>query len=337
MLIQNGVFPSKVRVSSGSAITLGLVEGFLSAKPRTAYLLTHTNGKCNANCRFCSQARESKSPRSLLSRVAWPTFSTEKVISSLKNPAHHDEIRRVCIQALNYPEVVEHLLAIVGNIKAQKIEIPISISCQPLMRESMHKLADAGVERIGISLDAATESLFERIKGSRAGGPYNWERQRLALLEAVEVFGKHKVSTHLIVGLGETEREMLRIIQWSVDNHVCPSLFAFTPISGTALEHFHPPGINSYRRVQLARHLIVEEKTRFKLMEFNGRGRISSFGVSLKILEEAVKSGRPFMTSGCPGCNRPYYNEKPSGPFYNFPRQPDQKEIAEISVHIQLS
>ena len=48
------------------------------------------------------------------------------------------------------------------------------------------------------------------------------------------------------------------------------------------------------------------------------------------LLRETVKTGIPFMTSGCPGCNRPYYNERPSGPLYNYPFRPDAGEVAEI-------
>ena len=36
-------------------------------------------------------------------------------------------------------------------------------------------------------------------------------------------------------------------------------------------------------------------------------------------LRALIADGRPFQTPGCPGCNRPYYNERPGGPMYNYP------------------
>jgi biotin synthase len=36
------------------------------------------------------------------------------------------------------------------------------------------------------------------------------------------------------------------------------------------------------------------------------------------------------MTSGCPDCDRPYYNEEPKGPLYNFPRRLRDDELSEI-------
>ena len=59
-------------------------------------------------------------------------------------------------------------------------------------------------------------------------------------------------------------------------------------------------------------------------------GRLVNFGLSKDDLRNIIRRGDPFMTSGCPGCNRPYYNERPSGPLYNIPRRPTDVEIAEI-------
>jgi biotin synthase len=36
------------------------------------------------------------------------------------------------------------------------------------------------------------------------------------------------------------------------------------------------------------------------------------------------------MTSGCPNCNRPYYNETPSGPILNYPFVPDKDALTGI-------
>ncbi|MHA1527027.1 MAG: hypothetical protein ACTSQD_08340 [Promethearchaeota archaeon] len=36
------------------------------------------------------------------------------------------------------------------------------------------------------------------------------------------------------------------------------------------------------------------------------------------------------MTSGCPGCNRPFYTSRPSGTIYNFPRALTENEKEEI-------
>ena len=320
--------PEKIRVSIGSAIVLGLTEGRLDAEPTTAYLLTYKKGRCQASCAFCPQSRLSQGRADMLSRIVWPVFPTEEVIPRIKDAFQQKKIVRVCIQALNYPSVVQDIAALARRI-SESSEIAISVSCQPLSREDLERLADAGAQRIGIPLDAVTEEIFNRVKGAGIGGPYRWEGHFKALREAVEIFGRGNVTTHLIAGLGETGEEFVKMIQLCVDLGVYPALFAFTPIPGTVLSSRPSPPIDYYRRLQVAHYLITKGIRRYEDMAFKN-GQLVDFGVSKDELRKIIMKGEPFMTSGCPGCNRPYYNERPSGPLYNIPRRPTRGEIADI-------
>jgi biotin synthase len=65
-------------------------------------------------------------------------------------------------------------------------------------------------------------------------------------------------------------------------------------------------------------------------MQFNEEGDVSGFGVDKQTLSQIARTSEAFRTSGCPDCNRPYYNEKPSGPMYNYPEDLTAEEIAAI-------
>ena len=41
-------------------------------------------------------------------------------------------------------------------------------------------------------------------------------------------------------------------------------------------------------------------------------------------------NGQAFQTSGCPGCNRPYYNERPGRTMFNYPRPLTPEESLQI-------
>jgi lipoyl synthase len=325
--------PRQIRVSLGTAITLGLAEGKMNAAPTTAYFMTYHEGKCVANCGFCPQARESKSSTQLLSRITWPAFQTTTALSVLSKAVEREKIGRVCIQALNYPQVFTDLIELVKEIK-RHTSVPVSVSCQPKNYANIEQLRAAGVDRLGIALDAATQAVFDKVKGKDAGGCYNWQNQFELFTLAQAVFGKGNVSTHVIVGLGETEKEASDVVQRCVDLGVLPALFAFTPVRGTALEQNAPPKLESYRRIQIARYLIVAGKTKFNGMSFNEKGEIANYGVPKEVVEQAIQDGTAFRTSGCPDCNRPYYNEKPSGPIYNYPKKPNKEEIQKIKKEL---
>jgi len=214
--------------------------------------------------------------------------------------------------------------------------VPISLSCPPFSKAQFKELAEAGADRISIALDAATEQLFDKVKGAQTQSPYAWKRQHEALKEAVEVFGKNQVYTHLIVGLGETEKEITETIQQCTDSGIYPSLFAFTPITGTTLENNPQPKIETYRRIQLARHLIIQGKTRYENMNFDEKGQIINFGASKTELQKTISQGVPFHTSGCPECNRPYYNERPGSVLYNYSRPLTREELAETKKLLKI-
>ncbi|MEW6506025.1 MAG: radical SAM protein, partial [Chloroflexota bacterium] len=79
----------------------------------------------------------------MLSRISWPDFPFDKVLDRLAVASASGTIKRVCIQALNYPEANMHLQAILKAIK-QRTQTPMSISCQPQNSENIKALAEAG-------------------------------------------------------------------------------------------------------------------------------------------------------------------------------------------------
>jgi biotin synthase len=194
-------------------------------------------------------------------------------------------------------------------------------------------------------VDAATHELFDRFRGAGVGGPHKWGRYWESLGAAVRVFGEGRVGIHLIVGLGETEREMTETIQRARDVGVLTHLFSFFPEKGSALECRSQPEIGQYRRVQLACFLIDENLADARRMSFDESGRITGFGIDDARLDKIISSGLPFRTSGCPGktvadlfageveigaCNRPYANCLPGSEIRNFPFEPDEEDIVQI-------
>lgn len=325
--------PKLIRVSRGSEFVLGLKKGFAGVKPTTAYLLTYHPKGCSANCAFCAQARTSISHADRLSRVVWPLHSLQAVVQGLRRAEAERTVRRICLQTLNYPGMFAEVLSLVNVFKA--VRMPVSLSCQPLEEEEIRRLKEAGLDRLVFPLDAATEEVFERVKGAGVGNPFTRSRCLTALEKAVEIFGEDKVGSYLMVGLGERERETVAAVQELKELGVFTSLFAFTPLPGTLLGNQPKPPLVSYRKIQLAHFLIDRGFARFEDMTFTEKGELAGFGLDGDILEGIVASGLPFQTQGCAGCNRPYYNEDPRGPLYNYPRPLTEAEVSKIAAALK--
>ncbi len=325
----------RVRVSLGSAVVLGLMQGKVDVMPTTLYLMTYHPGKCDANCAFCPQARTSEGRADMLSRITWPSFPTKGVFSGIKRASSSALMKRICIQAIRYDGVFEDVVGLITELK-RHTDLPISVCCQPLDEDRIGELAEIGVDRVCFALDAATEELFDRVKGRGVDGPYVWRNHIKALRSAIRTFGRWRVTTHIIAGLGENDEELVRLIQRLVDMGVYPALFAFTPIPGTMLGDRPQPSLSRYRRIQIARYAITRGETRYEKMRFGDEGRIIGFGIPSEELRRIVETGEPFLTSGCPGCNRPFYNERPGGPIYNYPRRPTMREVLRIEEEVGL-
>ncbi|MFX0132562.1 MAG: radical SAM protein [Candidatus Hodarchaeota archaeon] len=319
----------KIRVSLGTAAILGLTPCKLDAVPTTAYLMTYIPRKCYANCAFCPQARESQTKTEFLSRIQWPLFSLKDVLKGFSNKQPKNTFKRICIQSLNYPELFQDLKHVITQLRNSQ-NLPISLSIPPLKKNQLKKLQDLGVNRIGIALDAATPEIFSKIKGIQNKGPYKWETHLETIKEALKIYGPYNVTSHLIIGLGETEFEAISFFQNLFDLEVSTGLFAFTPIKGTILENKLQPTLENYRKIQLARYLIINKLVRIDDFEFDEEGNITDFGIDSNKLFEIIQSGLPFLTSGCPNCNRPYYNERPGQELYNFPRPLSAHELPNI-------
>ncbi|MBT3407175.1 radical SAM protein, partial [Candidatus Woesearchaeota archaeon] len=206
------------------------------------------------------------------------------------------DFQRVCLQCTSVG--IDKLNSII-----LKINKPISVSYNFKDINQIKSLSKK-VDNICIPFDVANKEKYMEIKHEDYEGKLN------LITQAAKRFPKN-ISTHIIVGLGETEDEIIDLIKYFYEISVDVGLFAFTPIKGTKLVDKKQPLINYYRRIQ-AKHYKIKHNT-----------------------DEL--SPVAFMTSGCEECNRPYYNEKPSGPIYNYPRKLTKEEYTRCKNEMETN
>lgn len=310
----------KVRASMGTLGVLGLELIQMDTPPTTAYLQIYTEKRCRANCQFCAQAKGSSADMIHIARGMYLPFDLETVVGRLKIAYEREYISRACIQTALYDSWWEDTIYLIKRIRDGN-NIPISLSVFPLSRIRYEELKKIGVNEIVIPLDACTPGLFDRIKGRSTGGPYLWERHMEGIKLAASIF--EKVGTHLLIGLGESDEDAIKVISDFCDNNVNTALFSYIYIPGTQSKPSNKTesqALKHYRTVQLARHLITEKMASFTDMKFRN-GALIDYGVERHVILDIIDDAKAFQTSGCTGCNRPMANETFSK-IYNFPRKP---------------
>lgn len=331
--------PEYIRISLAAAMVLGFKNGlfYRNAKsPCINILLTYDHG-CAGNCAYCglSMKRPGQFTEKSFIRVEWNVYEFEQVMDRIVQKKF--EIERICISMVTNKRAVADTVKLI-NLIHKRIDIPISVLSAPtvLKKEDFCKFKSEGAERIGIAVDTATPHLFERFRGKGVRGPHRWERYWQALKEAVEIFGRGNVGVHLIVGLGESEKEMVETIQNAHNNGIETHLFTFFPEPDSLLAAHQPPPIGQYRRIQLARYLINNNLATMNDLIFDQKGRITEFLLDKNELSRIIETGKPFMTSGCPNkngevaCNRPYSDCLPGEDIRNFPFTPEKTDIEKI-------
>ena len=304
-----------INVSIGTAAVLGLANVAMDAAPTTAYLML--GGRCGMDCGFCAQARSSQASALKLSRVTWPEFDQPQTLALLAKAVERGDIRRCCLQVTVAEGYFQRTLEVIRAVRAI-CDVPVDAAILPRDVAKIEELLAAGVDHVGFGLDAACERVFQRVKGG------SWARS-LSLIEETARRFPGRGAVHLIVGLGETEQEMAEMIQRMHDLGLVVGLFAFTPVRGARLEDVSPPLISTYRRMQVAQYLITNNLARVENFTFSTTGQLLNF--NLPRLPEILADGIAFQTSGCPDCNRPFYNERPGGTMYNYPEPLTARQI----------
>jgi biotin synthase len=213
-----------------------------------------------------------------------------------------------------------------------------------MARADVARLRDLGADIFTVALDAATPEIFERTRGKGVQSPHSWQKYWEILLDARDIFGPQKFGAHIIVGMGETERDVLQLVQRLVDLGGHSHLFCFFPEKGSLMDHLPATPREQWRRVQLARYLIDYCGGRVENMQFDDAGRVVNFGFSEEKINDVVSEGVAFRTSGCPGkfrddvsaCDRPYGDSPPSN-IASFPFQPNGNDLRKIRRQLRIA
>ena len=351
------ISPEWVRISMAAAIELGLKPGRIGGCGCGCInLLQNYPQGCAANCSYCGLARERPGIAldNTFIRVSWPLYPLDLVAQKIAEREAAVGVGRVCIAQVHDGRAYRDLIDMTERVRHAAPGVPISalVSSGLLDEERLAAIKVAGADIIGIGLDAASEQVFDDTRGRNVRGPHDWDQHWEIARAARRIYGPFKVNFHLVVGIGETDRELVDLFYRLHAEQIAAYLFSFNPEPGTSMQDVSRTEIHRLRRIQLVKHLIEQKGQNGQngqrslprdAITFDDTGAIVHLDASEPLIRQVTDSGVPFMTDGCPNrqgevaCNRPYGSYRPGEEYRDYPFQPDGDDLATIRRQMRLA
>lgn len=188
----------------------------------------------NTSCQFCAIEESLKSGKTIAHK------RPEQLAEVARAAVNLDGISQL-VMTTGTPKTLDRGAAILTEtaraVKAA-VDLPIQGQCEPPDDDLwFRRMRDAGIDALGMHLEAVTDRVRNRIMPGKASVPLS--RYMSAYKSAVEVFGRGNVSTYILAGLGDTAEEIIEMSLKLIDLGVYPFVVPFIPVSNTPLAN-HP-------------------------------------------------------------------------------------------------
>jgi Biotin synthase-related enzyme len=184
-----------IHSETNELIVTGENEPVLAHCPRQAYI--NLSEKCIYNCKYCS-----------VPKLQGHVKTKEESLEIIKNAFEKGKVEAISITSgvENTPEgELNRVLELMPDLLNYGVPIGVSIYAAPGFSE---KLKASGVSEVKYNIEVADSKIFEDVCPG-----LSMDDVFLELKEAVCFFGKGKVYSNLIIGLGETDESVEKMIE----------------------------------------------------------------------------------------------------------------------------
>lgn len=140
----------------------------------------------------------------------------------------------------NAPDRGARYVARCGHAIKEATGMPVEVQFEPPRNlDVLTEVRDLGVDSVGIHVESFDPAVLAHVAPGKArtGIDYyfkTWER-------AVEIFGWGRVSTYVILGMGEDPEVTIAACRRAIDIGVYPFVVPLRPVAGSLMEDFSPP------------------------------------------------------------------------------------------------
>lgn len=154
--------------------------------------------RCMYRCAFCT------SP--LLDPSEDKHLSADRIMEMLDESVRTQDVRAVSITSGvvgSVEETVDRFVEVVSRVRAAYPDMPIGVEPYVSSREHIQRLRDAGADEIKLNLESPKRDIFARVCPD-----LDFDAVMGLLKDAVEIFGRGRVISNIIYGMGETDADL---------------------------------------------------------------------------------------------------------------------------------
>ncbi|HSD57531.1 MAG TPA: radical SAM protein, partial [Methanotrichaceae archaeon] len=199
-------------IRDGEVIVTGVLEPALSHCPEQAYLTI--SGSCIYDCKFCP-----------VPKLDGGTKSLETILQLVEEAKQTGDLRAISLTsgvAESAEDEIKRAVEVVRALRT-RYDVPIGVSVYPT-ETSSEELKAAGATEIKYNVETMDPEIFEKYCPGLSL-PFVLK----SLEKAVKIFGKNRVSSNFILGLGESDECVLSGVARLAEMGVIPNLRPISP------------------------------------------------------------------------------------------------------------
>jgi biotin synthase-related radical SAM superfamily protein len=201
-----------VIMKDGREIARGIIEEELIHCPDQAFITMCE--KCIFDCKFCP-----------VPKLQGKVKTMDEILAMIEQAHATGRMHAISITSgveISPEKEVDRAEELIRRLR-EKYTVPIGVSVYPT-QDSTRRLKDAGADELKYNVETMDREVFSKVCPS--GG---LEDVLAGLREGVEIFGRNKVCSNFIIGLGETDGSAMNGIEELVVMGVVPILRAASP------------------------------------------------------------------------------------------------------------
>jgi biotin synthase-related radical SAM superfamily protein len=240
MVQQNG---DVVILKDNKELVRGKIEPVVSHCPDQTYITI--SEQCMYDCKFCSVPKFQGKIKTL-----------NQVLEIVENAYKDGKLKTIAFTSGVATTPENEIDRVVEYVKAvAKYHVPIGVAVYPT-KDSSQRLKDAGVTEVKYNVETMDREIFERVCTGRKG--HSLDFILTSLRDAVQVFGKNRVSSNIIIGLGETDECVRKGVEYLAKMGVIAVLRPITisPYRKGEISATRPNAKRLLKLTKMTRHIL---------------------------------------------------------------------------------